>query len=72
MARGIWRYTMTVQEQKLWENAELKGWRAAMEAFVEDEARDKGFAKYQIYNQGSDMVAQNTVKAIQKAPVATT
>ncbi|MBW7864793.1 MAG: hypothetical protein GX580_15465 [Candidatus Hydrogenedens sp.] len=66
MARGVWRYTMTAQEQKLWENAELKGWRVAMEAYVEDEARDRGFSKYAILDRNSGVVAENIVKTAPK------
>ena len=64
MAKGIWRYTMTAQEQKLWESTELKGWRVAMEAYVEDEARERGFAKYAIINRAGAVVAENAVKAL--------
>jgi hypothetical protein len=64
MAKGIWRYTMTAQEQKLWENTDLKGWRVAMEAYVEDEARDRGFSKYAIINRTNLVVAENVVKAL--------
>ena len=72
MAKGIWRYTMTAQEQKLWESAELKGWRVAMEAYVEDEARERGFAKYAIINRANAVVAENTVKAlVSPQPAAT-
>ena len=66
MARGVWRYTMTAQEQKLWENAELKGWRVAMEAYVEDEARDRGFSKYAILDRNGGVVAENVVKTAPK------
>ncbi len=68
MAKGIWRYTMTAQEQKLWDSAELKGWRIAMEAYVEDEARERGFAKYAIMNRTNAVVAENAVKALPTAP----
>ena len=68
MAKGIWRYTMTAQEQKLWDSTELKGWHVAMEAYVEDEARERGFAKYAILNRANAVVAENQVKALPTAP----
>lgn len=71
MARGVWRYTMTAQEQKLWENAELKGWRVAMEAYVEDEARDRGFSKYAIIDRKNEVVAENMVKTVPKEAAPT-
>jgi hypothetical protein len=67
MAKGIWRYTMTAQEQKLWDSTELKGWRIAMEAYVEDEARERGFSKYAILNRANAVVAENTVKTLPTA-----
>ncbi len=72
MARGVWRYTMTAQEQKLWENAELKGWRVAMEAYVEDEARDRNYSKYAILDRKNEVVAENVVKIIPKETAPTT
>jgi hypothetical protein len=68
MAKGIWRYSMTAQEQKLWDSTELKGWRVAMEAYVEDEARERGFSKYAILSRSSVVVAENVVKALPVAP----
>ncbi len=72
MAKGIWRYTMTAQEQKLWDSTELKGWRVAMEAYVEDEARERGFGKYAIINRANVVVAENVVKVLVVAQPAAT
>ena len=30
MARTIWKYTLTKQEQQLWDCEDMRGWRAAM------------------------------------------
>ena len=72
MAKSVWRYTMTVQEQKLWDNTELKGWRTAMEAYVEDEARDRGCVKYVIISHANNVVAESAVKTLPKVELATT
>lgn len=64
MARVIWRYTLTTQEEKLWAREELRGWREAMQGFVEDEARDQGFAKYAIYKRDETLLAKDVVAAL--------
>jgi hypothetical protein len=64
MARIIWRYTMTPQEQKLWETEEMKGWREAMEGCVEDDAREKGCKKYVIYDRSEAVVVKGEVMAL--------
>jgi hypothetical protein len=46
MSKKIWRYTLTEQEQRLWSMENMQGWREAMAACVEDEARDQGSTKY--------------------------
>lgn len=61
MARVIWRYTLNQREQQLWEREELRGWRKAMEGFVEDEARENGYAKYAIYGRDEVLILKNAV-----------
>ncbi len=61
MARVVWRYTLTKNEQKLWACEELRGWRKAMQGFVEDEAREQGFKKYVIYGRDDTMIAKDVV-----------
>jgi len=39
-----------------------------MEAYVEDEARERGFAKYAVLSRTNTVVAENTVKALPTAP----
>ena len=64
MAKKIWRYTLTEQEQKLWSMENMQGWREAMEACVEDEARDQGSKKYVIYDLENAIIAKNEVKKL--------
>ncbi len=61
MARTIWKYTLTKQEQQLWDCEDMRGWRAAMEGFVEDEARDQGFPKYAIYGRDEELIIKDSV-----------
>ncbi len=61
MARKIWRYTLTQHEQQLWDNEEFRGWRIAMEACVEDEAREEGCKKYVLYDRDESIVAKGEV-----------
>ena len=61
MARVIWRYKLSKQEQQLWEREELRGWREAMQGYVEDEAREQGFAKYAIYNRDDALIVKELV-----------
>jgi hypothetical protein len=63
MARVIWRYTLTKQEEKLWAREELRGWREAMQGFVEDEAREQGCSKYAIYKRDESLVVKDAVTA---------
>lgn len=70
MAKKIWRYTMSAQEQKLWDQEEMKGWREAMVACVEDEAREQGSKKFILYDLNNSIVAKNDVRALpQPEPV---
>lgn len=70
MAKKIWRYTMTTQEQKLWDQEEMKGWREAMVACVEDDAREQGSKKFVLYDLNNVVVAKNDVRALpQPEPV---
>ncbi|OQB40336.1 MAG: hypothetical protein BWY09_00812 [Candidatus Hydrogenedentes bacterium ADurb.Bin179] len=61
MARVIWHYQLNKQEQRLWEREELRGWREAMQGFVEDEAREQGFTKYAIYNLDNILILKDSV-----------
>ncbi|MCK5861594.1 MAG: hypothetical protein KAH38_03850 [Candidatus Hydrogenedentes bacterium] len=61
MARVIWRYTLTKQEAKLWETEELRGWREAMQGFVEDEAREQGCKKFAIYGRDDCLIVKDEV-----------
>ena len=67
MARVIWRYTLTKQEEKLWAREELRGWREAMQGFVEDEARDQGYAKYAIYKGDDTLIVKDAVSTLPSA-----
>ena len=42
MGRTIWRYTLNVKEEKLWDRDDMQGWVRAFEGWVEDEAREQG------------------------------
>lgn len=71
MARTIFRHTLTVREQRLWETENMQGWREAMERYVEDEARDQGYMKYIIFDRKEKILAKDMVKALpQPEPVA--
>ncbi|HOC68629.1 MAG: hypothetical protein BWX80_00515 [Candidatus Hydrogenedentes bacterium ADurb.Bin101] len=63
MARVIWHYQLNKQEQRLWEREELRGWREAMQGFVEDEAREQGFTKYAIYNLDNILILKDSVSS---------
>ena len=71
MARKIWRYTMTRQEQNLWETDGMEGWREAFEACVEDDAREEGCRKYVLYDRGTDVVAKGEVTVLPEYDVVT-
>lgn len=64
MAKTIFRHTLSVREQKLWEAENMQGWRQALERYVEDEARDQGFSKYIIYDRKEVVLAKDAVKAL--------
>ena len=64
MARVVWRYTLTKQEEKLWAREELRGWREAMRGFVEDEAREQGFRKFAIYHRDDTLILKDVVAAL--------
>ena len=64
MALKICRYKMKMQEEKLWNQDEMDGWRKAFEACVEDEARDAGNKKYEIYDRAGEIVAKNIVRPL--------
>lgn len=62
MAQKIWRYTLTRHEQSLWDITEMKGWRAAMQAYVEDEAREQGYKRYVLYGRKEEVLAKGEVR----------
>ncbi len=64
MALKICRYKMKVQEEKLWNQDDMEGWRKAFEACVEDDARDAGNKKYVIYDRNGGIVAKNVVRPL--------
>jgi len=64
MARRIWRYTMTHQEQQYWTTEGMEGWREAFEACVEDDAREKGCRSYVLYDRVEAVVAKGEVTAL--------
>jgi len=64
MAQKIWRYTLTGQEQKLWLMEEMQGWRQALEACVEDEAREKGLKKYMIFDRAETLLVKGEVRKL--------
>lgn len=61
MARTIFRHTLSVREQKLWDTENMQGWRHALERYVEDEARDQGCSKYIIYDRKEKILAKDQV-----------
>jgi hypothetical protein len=56
----IWRYTLTRQEQTLWDVDEMKGWREALAACVEDDARERGCKKFMIFRR-DELIAKGDV-----------
>ena len=65
MAKKIWRYTLTVQEQKLWNQEEMQGWRDSMVGCVEDDARENGCKKYMAYDRDGSLLEKGEVKALE-------
>jgi len=61
MARVIWHYQLSNKEQRLWEREEFRGWREAMQGFVEDEAREQGCSKYAIYDRDHALILKDLV-----------
>ncbi|MFP4501657.1 MAG: hypothetical protein ACLFTT_11705 [Candidatus Hydrogenedentota bacterium] len=68
MKRKIWRYTMSYQEEVLWNQENMQGWRKAFEACVEDEARDKGCKKYVIYDSNEVILSRGEVSVLVSPP----
>ena len=64
MATRIWRYTVAPKEQTLWNDDDMKGWRKAFEACVEDEAREQGSKKYIILDRKGEILAKNVVRPL--------
>lgn len=69
MARKIYRYKMTVAEQKLWDAEEMDGWREAMRGCVEDEAREEGCTKFVLSDRKDTVVAKGEVTALPEPEV---
>lgn len=69
MKRKIWRYKMSRSEEKLWNKEEMLGWRKALEACVEDEARDGGYEQYMIFDSKETMLSKGQVSKL--VPVVT-
>jgi len=42
----------------------MKGWREAMQAYVEDEAREQGCKKYIMYGRRETVVAKGNVNKL--------
>lgn len=70
MAPKIWRYTLTVAEQKLWDMEEMAGWRTALEGCVEDDGREAGSKKYVVYDRAKKVIAKGEVKLLPEPEVA--
>ena len=72
MAKKIWRYTLSDQENKLWNTENMQGWREAMEACVEDDAREQGSKKYVIYDLEQAVIAKNEVRKLPEPEIVET
>jgi hypothetical protein len=72
MSKKIWRYTLTEQEQRLWSMENMQGWREAMAACVEDEAREQGSTKYVIYDLTNNVIAKSDVRKLPEPEVVET
>lgn len=64
MAAKIWRYTLSVEEQGLWTRDDMKGWCKALEGCVEDEAREQGMKRYEIFDRKGELLAKDAVKKL--------
>ena len=64
MKRKIWRYKMTRHEERLWKTEEMLGWRKAMEACVEDDAREEGCQSYIIYDSRESVISKGNVSKL--------
>jgi hypothetical protein len=69
MSKKIHRYTLTEQEQRLWNMENMQGWREAMAACVEDEARDQGSTKYVIYDLANAVIVRSDVRRLPEPEV---
>lgn len=68
MKRKIWRYTMSPQEEVLWNQENMQGWRKAFEACVEDDARDEGCKKYVIFDSNDVLLSRGDVSVLVSPP----
>lgn len=66
----IWRYTVTAQEQRFWNMDGMQGWRQALEACVEDEAREQGSEKYIVFDRNNEVLAKGEVRKILEPQLA--
>ncbi len=73
MGKKIWRYTLKPQEQRLWLSEGMEGWCKALEACVEDDARDNGSNKYIIFDRKGGVIAKDSVSPLpqEKKPAET-
>ena len=60
----VWRYTLKVEEQRLWLRDDMKGWCKALEGCVEDEARENGMKKYEIIDRKGNVLVKDGVRAL--------
>nr|AUN37020.1 hypothetical protein [uncultured bacterium] len=67
----IWRYTVTPQEFRFWKMEGMQGWRQALEACVEDEAREQGSEKYVVFDRNNEVLAKGEVRKIVEPVLAT-
>lgn len=68
----IWRYTMSTQEQRFWNMDGMQGWRQALEACVEDDAREQGSVKYEVLSRSNEVLAKGEVRRLPEPVLATT
>jgi len=67
MSKTIFRYTLTKQEQTLWEREDMRGWARAFQGCVEDDARTSGLKKYVIYDIAGDVLVSEKVTPLPQA-----
>lgn len=50
----------------------MQGWRQALEACVEDEAREQGSEKYVVFDRNNEVLAKGEVRKIVEPVLAAT